>query len=194
MSVRFLDPRTNEVVYPEPLQTNAITPHLGTNARVDINPLLAPTALLWDVKSPIETLEGQLPWEMRSKLGQSATRPPSAQLQLQSPHLPWRVQVRPKTPNLFVTVFDVLATLREVLWLEITPGEWGQFSTGRKDRIVAERGARVADYDPHHRVNSLYRHPIRVDTLEEFTCFGGLIPAPGRGPGCLDLRFERRRR
>jgi hypothetical protein len=198
MSVRFVDPRTNEVVYPEPFEisTNAVTSHSGTNAptvgSLALNPLLASAMLSWDVNCPLETLVGQLPQDVQHRMGQSATLPPSTRLGIQSPHLPWRIEIRPRTPNILITVLDVLATVQKALGHQITPGEWGRFTTARKTITVAGRSSRVLEYDPGHRVDGMYNHPLRIDLLGELTRFGGLVPAPGRGPRCLDLKFEPR--
>ena len=184
------------MVYLEPLQTDAVTPRFGRNAptvAISLNSLFAPSALLWDVRHPLETLEGRLPQDVRVKLGQNATQPPSARLEIRTPHLPWRIEVRPKTPNLCVTVLDVLVTIRGALKLQITPGEWARFSTIRKTLTLAERSSRVLEYDQGRRADGLYNHPLRMDSLGEFTQFGGLVRAPGRGPGSLDLKLERRR-
>lgn len=198
MSVRFVDPRTEEIVYPEPFEmpTNAVTPGLGTNAPPDgslaLNPLLVPAALLWDVGRPVETHAQHWPQAERDKLSQSATWPPVGRLGLQSPHLPWRIEALPRTPNIHVTVFDVLATIYVALRLQITPGEWDRFDTGEKSVIVGARGVRVRECDPDPQLDELYAHPRRIDTLGERTRFAGLILAPHRGPDSLDLELKRR--
>ena len=198
MSVRFVDPRTEEIVYPEPFETpsDAITPGLGTNAppvsSLVLNPLLAPATLLWDVGRPVETYAEHWPQAERDKLSQRATWPPVGRLGLQSPHLPWRIEVLPRTPNIHVTVFDVLATIYMALRLQITPGEWEQFHIVEKSSIVAARGVRVRECDPNRQVDDMFQHPRRIDTLGERTRFAGLILAPHRGPDSLDLELKRR--
>lgn len=200
MRVRFVDPKTDRIVHPGPLEgtSDAVTSALGTIvptvSSLTLHTVLAASRpLYWDVKSPLGTLEAQWPREARRQLGQSATSPPSTRLEIQSPHLPWRIVVRPRTPNIEITVLDLLAAVQKALELPITPGEWAQFGVARKDRIVAERSARVLEYDPGRRADGMYNHPTRIDSLGGFTQFGGLVPAPGRGPGCLDLKLERRR-
>lgn len=193
MRVRFVDPRTNGIVFPEPLEEplGAVALTVGT---VTVHPILAtPAPLSWDVKCPLGTLGAQWSREVRRQLGQSATSPPSTRLEIQSPHLPWRIEVRPKTPNIHVTVLDLLAAVQEALEPHIAPAEWARFSVARKDWTVATRSARVMEYDPGRRADGMYHHPRRIDSLGEFTQFGGLVLAPGRGPGCLDLKLERRR-
>lgn len=204
MSVRFVDPKTKRVVYPEPFQEhlNAVTPGLETNTpsvgALVVNPLLAPAnpllaSIKWDIRLPFDTYVEQWPQAERAKLAQSATLPPAVLLELQSPHLPWKIEVRPRTPVLHITVFDVLATIHAALEARIAPGEWDQFDTVGKRVIVAARGLRVQEYDPARQADEMYNHPRRIDSLGEFTRFAGLVPAPQRGLNSLDLKLKRRR-
>lgn len=199
MSVRFVDPETKRVVYPEPFQAplNAVTPGLGINAppvgAIIVNPLLAPVVLSWDVGRSFETLVEQWPQAELARLAQSATQPPQELIEIQSPHLPWKIEVRPRTPNVHVTVFDMLTTIYAALKLHITPDEWDQFNTVGKQDIVAARGLRVQEYDPVRQVDEMYDYPRRIDSLGELTRFAGLVPAPRRGPRSLDLKLKRRR-
>lgn len=195
MSVRFIDPETGRVVYPEAL--NAPTTGLETGAptvgTIAVNPLLAPLTLLWDVRRPFETLAEQWPQGERAKLGQSATMPPTTLLEIQSPHLPWRIEVRPMTQNLQVIVFDVLAAIHAALKPQITRGEWDRFDTAGKQQTVAARSARIQECDSARQADELYNHPRRIDSLGEFTLFAGLIPAPQQGPNCFKIKLKRRR-
>jgi len=124
-------------------------------------------------------------------LGQSATHPPEPQLEILSPHLPWRIEVRARATDIFVTVFDVLVAIRVTLKQEITREEWEQFGHGKKDSILAARSVRAQNYESARQVDEMYRHPRRIDALGEFTRFAGLVPAPGRSPTSFDLKFER---
>jgi len=198
MSVRFVDPNTNETLYPGPLEEalSAVTLDPEGDARpvaaIVLNPLLAPATISWeiDVSRPFEA--EHWPQAERDKLTQSATRPPDRQLDIQSPHLPWRIEVQARTPNLFVTVLDVLVAIQAALKLEITPEEWDLFGHARRCSTIATRGVRVENYyDSARRVDEMYRHPRRIDSLGEFTRFAGLVPAPGPSPTSFSLKLKR---
>jgi len=195
MSVRFVDPETGRIVYPG--SSNAPTPRLGTDAPpvgvIEVNPLLAPAMGSWDVRRPFETQAAQWPQEERAKLGQNATMPPTTLLEIQSSHLPWKIEVRPKTPNLQITVLDVLVTIYAALKPEITRGEWNRFDTAGRQQTVAARNIRVQECGLALQADELYKHPRRVDSLGEFALFAGLIPTPRRGPNTLKLKLRRRR-
>ena len=198
-SVRFVDPKTNEIVYPESLEAplNAVVPGLGTSnplvGALALHPSLSPSILSWDVRRPFVSYAQQWPQAGRGPLSHSATRPPTTELDIQSPHLPWRIVVCPRTPNLQITVFDVLATVHETLLPEIALGEWDQFDTVWKRAIVAEKEARVQQCSSSRSTDEKFYHPRRIDALGEFTRFVGLVPAPQRGPHSFDLKLERRR-
>ena len=199
MSVRFVDPNTNGIVYPEPFETptNTITPGLGTNVPQDgaliLNPLLVAATISWDVRHPFRTCVEQWPQAERDRVAQSATLPPTRRLEFRSRYLPWGIEVLPGTSNLCVTVFDVLATIELALRPQITPEEWNTLNTAWKQMIVAARATRAQEYDPDRQANEMYKHPRRVDCLGEFTQFEGLVPAPRRSPDSLDLKLKRRR-
>ena len=199
--VRFVDPQTNRILDLEPLTetpSTAVTPHLGRNipavGALALIPLLAAATIswTWDVRFPVEVLEKHWVRAQQDVLEQSATRPPATLLHIRSPHLPWKVEIRPRTPNLFVTVYDVLSTIHGVLEPRITPQEWKRFEPIGKRVIVAERETRVRSYAPDRQVDEAFNHPRRIDSLGEFTRFAGLIPAPQRGPNEFDLKFKRR--
>ena len=182
-------------MYPEPL--NVPTTGLGTSAptvgAIAITPLLAQVAHLWDVRRPFETHAEQWPQEERAKLVQSATMPPTTLLEIQSSHLPWKIEVRPMTPNIQVTVLDVLATIYAALRPQITRGEWDRFDTAGRQQTVAARSVRVQECDSARQADELYHHPRRIDSLGEFTLFAGLVPAPQQGPNSFKLKLKRRR-
>jgi hypothetical protein len=197
MRVRFVDPQTNRIVSPEPLSetpSNNATPRIGTNTpsvgALPINPLLAPATLPWDIRLPLESYLECCTQAQRAKLAESATQPPATRLELQSPQLPWRIEIRPRTPSLFVTVYDVLLTIQADLKLQITPEEWEQFEDAGKRLIVAARGARAQGCDPSKQVDELYNRPRRIDSLREFTRFAGLVPAPQRTSNSFDLKLH----
>jgi len=197
MSVRFvLDPETGHVVYPEPFEAPSnVMPNTGTNAPpagpLQVNPLLAPATISWDVRLPFKSHVERWTQAERAKLAESATIPPTGRLELQSPQLPWRISVRPSTPNVFVTVYDVLSTIQESLEPQITRQEWKLFNYTNKCMILTARGTRVKNYQPGCQADEFYNHPRRVDSLGEFTWFAGLTPAPRQGS--VDLGFRRRR-
>ena len=190
-----MDPETGGILYPEAL--NATTPGLGSDAlpvgAIAVNPLLAPTVLSWDVRRPFVPYVEEWPQQEREKLSQHATMPPTALLEIQSLHLPWKVEVRPRMPNLHVTVLDVLAAIHAALKPQITRGEWDRFDLVGKRQTVAARNVRVQEYDPARQAEEMYEHPRRIDYLGESTLFAGLIPAPRRGPNTLKLKLGRRR-
>lgn len=196
--VRFVDPKTNTIVDPAPLtpvQNDA--PRMGTNApsfgALAIHPLLmTPATPLWDARVPIQPYAANLTRTNRNRLAESATYPPTARLELQSPHLRWKIGVLPTTPNISVTVYDVLATVQTILKLEITQEEWARFELVGKQLTVAARNARIQDYDPGKQTDEAFNHPRRIDSLGKFTRFAGLVSAPQRGSGSFDIKFERR--
>lgn len=201
-NVRFIDPKTKEIVYPEGLPSNAVTPSLGTGippaGALVVNPLLTPVnpllvPVVWDIRHPFDTHAEQWPPTERAKLKWSATLPPQILLEIRSPRLPWKIEVRPRTPDIHITVSEMLAAIHSALGSQITPGEWGQFDTAWKRSTVAARDLRVHEYDPARQADEMYKHPRRIDSLGEFTQFAGLVPAPQQGPNCLDLELNRRR-
>jgi len=196
MSVRFLDPDTRQVVYPEPFETpsRSVTPNGATNAPpagpIVANPLLAPATLSWDLRIPLKSHVGRWTPAQRIRLTESATQPPTGRLELQSPQLPWRINIRPTTPGVFVTVYDVLFTIQESLGSRINWEEWEHFEDATKREILTARGARVHSYHSSCQADELFKRPRRVDCLGEFTWFAGLTPAPRQAS--LDLGFKRR--
>ena len=197
LGLRFLDPETGEIVYPDPLDTTGdpITSGLETpnppTGSPALNPMLAPGALPWDVRRSFPTHARDWRQLEINKLAEPATSPPMARLEIRSPQLPWNIEVRPTIPNLYVTVYDVLATLNKALETQITKGEWGQFNDQRKYAILVARIHRVQQHDFSRGLDDLYRHPRRVDSLGERTQFAGLAPAPYRGSDSFDLKFVR---
>jgi len=197
MRVRFVDPKTNTIVYPEPLEapSNAVIPSLGTNAPLvgatTLNPLLAPATISWDVRLPFKTTAEHWTQAQRRRLWENATFPPMNMLEVQSQHLPWKIEIRPRTPNLFVSVYDVLSEIQTALLPEITPEEWVMFEREGKRLIVTTRDTRVQGYNSGRRqLDESYRHPRRIDSLGEFTQFAGLVLVPQRSPHSLDLNFK----
>lgn len=194
-NVRFVDPKTKSVVYPDPLPLGAVTPSLGTNippvGALVVNPLL--TLVAWDLRRPFETHVEQWPPTERAKFKQSVTLQSRILLEIRSPRLPWKIEVRPRTPDIYVAVSEVLAAIHAALGSQITPGEWDRFDTAWKRSTVAARALRVQEYEPALQADEMYKHPRRIDSLGEFTQFAGLVPAPQRGPNCLDLKLKRRR-
>lgn len=197
MRVRFVDPKTNTIVFPEPLKTpsNAVNPTLGTNAPATgvpvVNPLLASATISWDIRLPFQTFAERWTQVQRRELWENATCPPTNLLEVQSQRLPWKIEIHPTTPNLFVSVYDVLFTIQTTLLLEITPDEWDRFERGGKRLIVTTRETRVQGYhSTGRRLDESYRHPRRIDSLGNFTRFAGLVLAPQRSPHSLDLNFE----
>ena len=191
--VRFLLPKTNEVVFPGPWETvddpinvpnvESQDPPMGS---LLTNPALTPqTTLQWDVRHPVASLGVE-------RFNEAATSPPMARLELESPQLPWKVEVFPRTPNIHVTVHDVLATIHKTLRGQITRGEWERFNDTRKHSVLVARGQRVQDYEFGRMLDEFYIHPRRIDSLGECTRFGGLVPAPYRGSNSFDLEFVRR--
>ena len=196
--VRFLDPKSGEIVYPgEPgALGGAINPSSVTQVQstgpVALNSFLVPAFAGWDLRrSHKGYLRG---WSQANldQLASPATFPPTPWLEVRSPHLPWRIEVRPKTPGVFVTVFDVVATIQVALKTEITPVEWGRFGEATKHAVLTAKGNRVRLYDFGRTLDEAYRHPRRVDTLGEGTQFAGLVPAPHRGGQSFDLHLVRR--
>ena len=192
--VRFLDPTTGEILHPDPLSASGdpIVPslerqNLPTGSAV--NPLLTPGVLQWDVRCSVGTCVVSQRQDEVVRLAGAATLPPTARLEIQSPQLPWRVDVRPTTPNLVATVHDVLAAIHRALGVQVTLEEWERFSDTRKHATLVARGHRVQGYDLSRTLDELYRHPRRVDTLGERTRFAGLMPAPHRGPHSYDLEL-----
>ena len=196
MSVRFVDQETGSIVYPEPFEapSHHVMPNGGTNAPpaglLVVNPLLAPTTLYWDTRVPLKFHVERWTRAQQAKLTESATIPPTTQLELQSSQLPWRICVRPSTPGLFITVYDVLATIQKGLGSRITWREWRLFEDANKCMILVARGARVQTYSHSCQADELYNHPRRIDSLGEFTSFAGLTPTPQHAS--LDLGFKRR--
>ena len=195
MNVRFIDPKTGNTVYPEPL-TPAVnaTPGMATNVpplgAPVVHPLLIgrPT-LTWDVRVPIQAHAAHWNQPELDKLAESATHPPTTELSLQSPHLPWEIRVRPKAPNVFVTVYDLLATIQAALKPEITLQEWARFGRAGKRSVVAAKRIRIRECGPDEQVEEEFRHPRRIDVLRNLTLFAGLVPTPHCS---FDLKFERR--
>ena len=196
MPVRFIDQETGRIIYPEPFETppNDAMPNQGTMTPpagpLAVNPLLAPATLSWDVRHPLKYQMECWTLDQRTKLAESATLPPTGRLELQSPHLPWRIRIGPSTPSVFVTVYDVLSTIQEVLGSRIAREEWHLFEDASKLTILGARATRVQSYNPGYQADELYNHPRRVDSLGEFTQFAGLVPAPRLAS--LDLEFKRR--
>lgn len=196
--VRFLDPETGEIVYSGPLDTteDAIITNPEASRRLTtsltLNPVLGPAALPWDVRRSFRTHVKD--WHQRevAKLAKPATFPPAVRLEIQSPQLPWRVEVRPSSPNLHVTVYDVLAVLHRSLKTEITKVEWERLNDTRKHSVLVARGLRAQEYEFDRTLDEFYRHPRRVDFLGECIQFAGLVPAPYRGWDSFDLEFVRR--
>ena len=194
--VRFVEQA--EIIGPEPL-----TPSKNDAPKIErpvppagalVHPLLAaPITPCWDLRIPIKAYVTQWTHTSRNQLADNATHPPTTRLELLSPHLPWRIEVRPRTPNIIVTVYDVLATVQAALRLEITPEEWAQFELTGKRLIVAARNSRIQEYDPGRQADEAFDRPRRIDSLGEFTRLVGLVPVPQRGPGSFDIQFERRR-
>ncbi|KAF9777849.1 hypothetical protein BJ322DRAFT_513469 [Thelephora terrestris] len=203
--VRFLDPLTNEVLYPDPLpetpRRSAVTPSLETrhppagSQPLNLNNTLIPAgaAHQWDVRRPFGSIVEDWSGTTTDRLAESATSPPTSRLELVSPQLPWTISVLPKIPNVFVTVFDVLATIHASLRAEITPGEWGEFTEAQKKLALHAKRHRIQECEPNRALDERYHHPRRVDTLGEVSGFAGLVPAPRRGPLHLNLEFARRR-
>ncbi|KAF9652783.1 hypothetical protein BDM02DRAFT_3108908 [Thelephora ganbajun] len=196
--VRFRDPETNETIYPEPFVTpsNAITPGLVANTptvgALLLNPLLMAATISWDVRRPFESYPAHWRQADRTALLESATLPPVERLEIVSPHLPWKIEVHPRTPNLHITVFDVMTTIQAALKLRITLSEWSRFNDTGKRLTLTAKDLRVEEYDPGRRLDEIYHHPRRVDALGEFTQFAGLIPAPQRSRNSFDLELKRR--
>lgn len=195
--VRFLDPDTNEVVYPglSDATDDPITPSLEAPAPPvgfpALNLMLTLVALSWDVRHPFEVhAEGWRQQEV-GRLVEPATSPPTARLEIQSPQLPWKIEVRAGTPNLHVTVYDVLATIYETLKTRISRGEWERLHDTQKYVVLMARDRRAQGYDFSRMVDEYYHHPRRVDSLGECTQFVGLVPAPYRGCNSFDLEFVR---
>ena len=92
------------------------------------------------------------------KLAESATHPPTTDLFLQSPHIPWEVCVRPGAPSVFVTVYDLLDII-QALKPEITPEEWARFGrvSSKRSFIVAKR-TRTKDYSHDEQVEEEFCH------------------------------------
>lgn len=199
-ALRFVDPETNLILYPGDPETPSsaeVNPVMGTNGpplgAIVMNPLLASaTQLQWDATHPIEPFTEHWTGEQKARLSQSATQPPTGLLELRSRLLPWRIQVRPRTPNVVVTVYDVITAIREGLMVRITQREGGRFDGAGKRLIVAARAARIQGRDPDYQAEELFYHPRRVDCLGEFTQFAGLAPAPQQSPNLFDLKFRRR--
>ena len=195
MSVRFIDPKTERTLYPEPFETPSnFMPNTGTRAPPVglpvVNPFLVCAALSWDVRTPLKSHAERWTQAQRAKLAESATLPPTGRLELQSPQLPWKISVHPSTPNVSVTVYDVLSTIQEALEPRITWQEWKLFEDDNKLTILTARSARVQNYRPGCQADEMYNHPRRVDSLGELTWFAGLTPVPRRAS--LDLGFRRR--
>lgn len=198
--VRFLNTETNEIAYPEPLDvtgdriipsSGASTPPAGSLA---LNPLLTPASLHWDVRHSLKTHVKDNGWRQRevNRLAEPATFPPVARLEIRSPQLPWRVVVFPRTPNVFITVYDVLVTIYKTLKTRIAPGEWERFDDGRKYSILDSKNRRAQEYEFGRKLDECYDHPRRVDFLGECSQFVGLVPTPYRSSNSFDLEFVRR--
>lgn len=195
--VRFLDPVTEEIIYPGGFETpgDPLIPPLGTPTQpvgpYVVNALLAPATIPWDVRRSFQTHSDGWHQEELVKLSQSGTLPPIASMEIQSPGLPWMIKVHPKTPNTHITVFDVVAAIYATLKHRIARGEWELLGDQQKEVILMARNERVQGYDFSRAVDELYNHPRRVDALGEFTKFAGLVPTPQRGPNSFELRFDR---
>jgi hypothetical protein len=191
--VRFLDPKTNGILYPGPHETpgGRFSP---IGAELVLNPLLAWGMIQWewDTRRSFQTYIRSFPQGDIQALALPATSPAAARLEIRSPQIPWRVEVRPQTPNLQITVFDVVAAVHIALRTQLTPAEWEQLGDGHKNAILAARNGRVRLHDFNRALDELYCHPRRVDTLGEATIFAGLVPAPHRSPYSFDLKFVRR--
>ncbi|KAF9787768.1 hypothetical protein BJ322DRAFT_577939 [Thelephora terrestris] len=177
--VRFLDPLTNEVLYPDPLpetpRRSAVTPSLETrrppagSQPLNLNNTLIPAgaAHQWDVRRPFGSIVEDWSGTTTDRLAESATSPPTSRLELVSPQLPWTISVLPKIPNVFITVFDVPATIHASLRAEITPGEWGEFTEAQKKLTLHAKRHRIQECEPNRALDERYHHPRRVDTLGE---------------------------
>lgn len=198
LGVRFLDPRTNEIMYPDPFCAgdDPIISHSETSAppagSPTLHPMLAPAQLQWDTRRSPQTLASDWRQEDLDRLAEPATSPPAARLELRSPQLPWAISVRPRTPHLYVTVHDVLGAIYGALKTAITQGEWELFEDTRKHWILDGRSCRVKEYNFGRMLDELYRHPRRVDILGVCTQFAGLVPAPHRSTQSFDLELVRR--
>ena len=192
--VRFLDPDTNQIVYPEPFEApnTGITPVLGTRPTLIPNPLLIHARIQWDVRRSFQTHVTMMGWGPGEVLALShpATTPPTMRLEIQSPQIPWKLDVFPTIPNLHVTVFDVVATIHLALKVPITKGEWDRFNDAQKHLILVSRQRRVRGYTSGRALNEMYCCPRRIDFLGEVTKFVGLAPAPHRLG--LNVEFVRR--
>lgn len=197
--VRFLDPETNEVHHPEPLkaQSSAAVPSLGTSTQPagshSLNQVLMPAdAQRWDVRLPFGTYAQNWRRVATDRLAEPATFPSVAQLKIFSPQLPWAISVRPTTPGVFVSVFDVLAAVYASLRVGITQGEWERLSDAHKTLALRAKQDRILECEASRALDEGFHHPRRVDALGEVTRFAGLVPAPHRGPHAFNLEFVRR--
>ena len=200
MNVRFVDPETGLIVHPEPFETPSKTgaPRSGTKASSTavgaplLHPLLTLATFPWDVRNPLQSCIHHWAQLERNQLGESATTPPTTWLDIRSPHIPWRIEIRPNTPNPFITVYDAMSAIQAALMPEICPEEWRQFESAGKHLVLTTRDARVRSCDPEQRLDEAFNHPRRIDSLGELTRFGGLTPTPRRTPNSFDVEFRRR--
>jgi len=197
MTVRFIDQRTDHIVFPEPFEeapSQNVMSNGGTNAppagALFVNPLLAPSTLSWDVRLPFNHHVEHWTQAQRAKLAESATLPPMTRLEIQSPQLPWRIRIRPGAPGLFVSVHDVLYTIQEVLDFQITWREWELFRDATKSLVLVAKDARIQSCHPGRRLDERFKHPRRIDSLGGSTRFAGLTPATRRARNSLDLEFR----
>ena len=119
-----------------------------------IHPLLAVSktpSLIYDMSRHISSLRPSHLSLSPHRLAEPATEPPMTSLVIVCHHLPWRINVRARQQNGYITVADVMEGLYRALRLNVTEGEF-----------------RLLSHDMKHQVNKAFEQRYRRASFMEY--------------------------
>lgn len=159
-----------------------------------IHPLLAVSntpSLIYDMSRHISSLRPSHPSLSPHRLAEPATEPPLPSLTIVCPHLPWRINVKARQQNGYITVADVMDGLYRALRLNSTEAEFKLLPSHDMKHRVNEaykqryrRASDVTEYE-HEKAQGLRR----VDFLGGKNTFMGLS-STGEGAGVWQLNVS----
>ena len=153
---------------------------------INIHPLLAVSktpSLIYDMSRHISSLRPSHPSLSHHRLAEPATEPPMTSLVIVCHHLPWRIKIRARQQNGYITVADVMDGLYRALRLNVTEGEFRLLLPSHDMKHQVKKA-----YEQRYRRASFVEYGYekaqglrRVDFLRKKNTFWGLSSTRGGG-------------